>query len=352
MYNKCFLVFIYFSLNIFSLKGNFDLKKIENKTCVVPLAIIGGGPAGLCAALYGARAKVHSVIFMGAMPGGQLTTTSYVENWPGVKRKLGWEIMKELQEQAEEFGAVIKYDNIEKVEFDKWPFILHTSSGNEINALAVIIATGAYPRKLSIPGEEEYWAKGVSSCAVCDSPFFKDKIVYVVGGGDSAIEYVMNLSSYSSQVTMLVRSERMRAAARMQEKLKEYPNVKILYNKTVTQIIGDKNKVTELEILDTGTKKKEKVIADGLFLAIGQIPNNSLFRSFLKVNSQGFIQVHHPTTQTSLPGVFAAGDVEDPDYKQAAVALGSGCKAALDAISFLHHIGITEMRLKRCNLLK
>lgn len=353
MCKKNLLILICVFFNLYALGfPNFDLQNLENKTCVVPMAVIGGGPAGLCAALYGARAKIHTVLFMGSLPGGQLTTTSYVENWPGIKKKLGYEIMKDLQEQVEEFGAVIKYDAIEKVEFDKWPFVLHTSSGNKINALTVIIATGACPRKLEIPGEAQYWGKGVSSCAVCDSPFFKDKKVYVVGGGDSAIEYVMNLSAYASEVTMLVRSERMRAAARMQEKLKEYPNIKILYNKKVTKIIGDNTKLTGLEIFDNMTNKKEEINADGLFLAIGQLPNNSLFKSSLKIDSHGFINVQSPTTQTSISGIFAAGDVEDEDYKQAAVALGSGCKAALDAISFLREIGITETRLMRCTLLK
>jgi thioredoxin reductase (NADPH) len=193
---------------------NFNLNNLEDKKNIAPIAIIGSGPAGLSAALYGSRAAIYTVLFQGPKPGGQLTETTYVENWPGTKRLLGTELIDQNKAQAEKFGAIIVNDTIECVDFSTWPFRLQTSEGHEINALSVIIATGASPKLLNVPGEKEYWAYGISSCAVCDAPFYKNKNVVVVGGGDSAIEEATYIASYANKVTLMAR-EKLRAAPAM-----------------------------------------------------------------------------------------------------------------------------------------
>jgi thioredoxin reductase (NADPH) len=332
--------------------AKFNLRVLENKKNIIPVAIIGGGPAGFCAGMYTARAHMPTVIFMGPLPGGQLTTTSVVENWPAIKKKLGHEIMIDAQTQAEESGAVIKYETIENVDFSSWPFKLYSSEGQEWQALTVIIATGASPRKLGLPEESRYWGKGISSCAVCDCLFFKDKKVFVVGGGDVAMEHIMQLSPYAQSVTVLVRGDRMRATPLLQDKLKDYTNVAVLYNTSVTKIIGDGNNLTHLEINNAQTKQYKIVEADGLFLAIGQNPNTHLFKSALPLRPDGYIQVNMKTQETACPGVFAAGDVQDSDYRQAVIALADGCKAAFNAIGLLRHIGCTESFLKKLSLFK
>lgn len=345
------LFFIYGLLcatTVFS--SNFDIQNLDKKNNIVPVAVIGGGPAGLCAATYTARANIPTVVFMGPLPGGQLTTTSYVENWPGIKKKLGHEIMLDSQTQAEESGAVIKYETIEKVDFNVWPFILRTSEGAIIHALTVIIATGASPRKLGLADESLYWGKGISSCAVCDCLFFKEKKVFIVGGGDVAMEQVMQLAPYAKSVTVLVRNNRMRATPLLQDRLKDYTNVSVMYNKFVTKIIGNQKELTHLEITDAITKNSSLVEADGLFLAIGQNPNTALFASAVKFTHMGYIEINHKNQETSVRGVFAAGDVADPDYRQAVVALADGCKAAFSSISLLRHIGFTDALYKKLSL--
>ncbi len=325
----------------------FDIEQAFTKENIIPAVIIGGGPAGLSAALYLGRARIHTVVFT-SFVGGQLTETSYVENMPGIKKSLGYDIMQTLAEQVEESGAVIKEGvTIEKIEFDTWPFVLHLSDDTRVHALTLVLATGAAPRKLGIPGEMTYWGKGVSSCAVCDCVFFKNKVVYVVGGGDNSIEQLMQLSPYVKNVTLLVRKERMRAARSMQEKLQGYPNVKVEYNKRIVQVLGNGKVLTGLEIEDTDTNEITKISADGLFIATGQNPRSDLYKGFLQLNSAGYIELHGRTQATSITGVFAAGDVEDAEYRQAVVAASSGCKAALDSVAFLRDIGLSDLVEKR-----
>lgn len=322
--------------------GNFI-----NEDNIAPIAIIGSGPAGLTAALYGARGGMHTVVFTGDLLGGQLTQTDYLENWPGIKKVLGSDIIDGLIEQVKEFKVQIVEDNIVKVDFSSWPFILSTESGKEVKALSVIIATGAAPRRLGIKGELEYWAKGVSSCAICDCHFFKDKDVAIVGGGDSAVEEAMQLSPYAKNIFILIRDVKMKATKSMKDRLDEFENVKVIYNKKVLEVLGDGEKVTGLEIEDLITNNKEILKVNGLFLAIGQNPNTDLFSDYLKLNNLGYISIDPTTHETSVTGVFAAGDVEDSEYRQAVVAAASGCKAALRVVKWLREIGLTDKAIKK-----
>ncbi len=326
--------------------ATFDMKKALEKKNIVPVAVIGSGPAGLSAALYTARASLYTVVFQGKTPGGQLTGTTYVENWPGTPKLLGSQLIDINKKQAEKFGALMVNDTIESVDFSSWPYALKTEDGHELFALAVVIATGANPRLLSdtkpVPGEKEYWGYGVTTCAVCDAPFYKGKKVVVVGGGDSAVEEAMLLSTYANEVTMLVRGASMRAAPAMKDRLKAINKIKVMYNTEITQIIGEGKAVTAVELLNTKDNTKSTLAVDGVFLAIGHKPNSDIFKKYLKLDQLGYIEMHDRSQATSLPGVFAAGDVTDKVYRQAGVAAGDGIKAALDANAFLQHNGFNE----------
>lgn len=322
----------------------FDTAQLLTTKNLVPLVVIGSGPAGLSAALYGARSSVYTLVFEGKTPGGQLTETTYVENWPGTPKLLGSELIALARNQAERFGAILVQDSVTEVDFSRWPFHLKTEEGNELAALAVVIATGAKPKLLSdtrkTPGEKEYWAHGVTTCAVCDAPFYKDKKVVVVGGGDSAVEEATYLTAYASSVTMLVRGPAMRAAPAMQARIKESPKIKVLYNSSIEEILGnDKLSVNAVKIYNNQEKKSSLLPVDGVFLAIGHHPNSDVFKKWLETDEEGYIKVACHMQATTVPGVFAAGDVSDKVYKQAGVAAGDGIKAALDAYAFLQARG-------------
>jgi len=319
---------------------SLPLANLANKKNIVPIAIIGSGPAGLAAALYAARAKIYTVVFEGKQPGGQLTTTSTVENWPGINRGLGPDIIKGLRKQAEEYGALCIPETIVKVDFSQWPFVLTQEDGVEINAATVILATGATPQKLNIPGEQQYWGKGVTTCAVCDAPFFKESNVVIVGGGDSAIEEALQLAPYVKHATLLVRSSALRASATMQEHLREYNHIDIQFNTQITAIKGDDNFVTSIDILHDG--KPSTMTVDGVFLAIGHRPSTELFKKYITLDKQGYITLSCRAQTTSIPGIFAAGDIADNKYRQAGVASGDGIKAALDALEFLRNNGYND----------
>lgn len=319
-----------------------DLKALADKKNIVPVAIIGSGPAGLSAALYTSRANMHTVVFEGRQPGGQLTTTTEVENWPAVKKNKGPAIMQGLKEQAQAFNALFSQTTIERVDFSTWPFKLWTDEGTEIYALSVIISTGATSKLLNVPGEKTYWAQGVSVCAICDAAFYKDKDVVVVGGGDSAIEEALQLASNAKHITILVRTSQMRASKVMQDRLKNYPHISIRYETSITEIKGDDHHVTSIDILSKGVK--ENMPIDGVFLAVGHEPNTKLFTSSLELDKNKHILVGPYTQSTSCIGVFAAGDVSDPRYRQAGVASGDGIKAGLDTLNFLEAHGFTDIQ--------
>lgn len=324
---------------------SISIDKALSQTNVVPVVVIGSGPAGLSAALYTARSAIYTVVFQGKKPGGQLTETTYVENWPGTQKLLGSQLIEQNRKQAEKFGALMVHDSIVSADFSRWPCVLTSEEGAEIHALSVIIATGSNPKKLNdtrkVPGEDEYWGYGVTTCAVCDAPFYKDKKVVVVGGGDSAVEEATLLASYAEKVTLLVRGTALRAAPAMQARLTTSPKIAVLYSTEITEVMGNGKHVTGVKLLNTKDKKVTDFPVDGVFLAIGHKPNAQIF-NVKKDPDTGYIIVDCHNQSTSVPGVFAAGDVADHVYRQAGVAAGDGIKAALDAVAFLQAHGYNE----------
>lgn len=325
---------------------HFNHELLENKQNIVSIAVIGSGPAGMMAGVYGSRAFRDTLVFEGYKPGGLLMDTTDVENWPGETAINGPDIMIKLREQAKHLGTYFLQEAVEYVDFSTWPYQLRTDMGLEFYALSVIISTGATPKRLGIQGEDASWGSGVSSCAVCDAPFFKGLEVMVVGGGDSAAEEAMQLAPYAKKVTIMVRKESMRAAASMQERLNNYPNIAVRYNVELTEILNnDEGVVTGVMVYDNRQKTTQKVAIDGVFLAVGHQPNTQIFQDKIEMDLLGHIAVMGRTQRTSIPGVFAAGDVEDSQYRQAGVAAASGIKAALDADMFLSEIGITKQKV-------
>ncbi len=341
------LVIMCFATSSLYPEGNLETFKSPK---ILPIVVIGSGPAGLTAAQYAVRLGIPTTLYTGPLPGGLLTQTAHIENYSGVKKLSGEALIDTMIEQAKEAGVTIEDESVVSVDLDQWPFTIALESGEQYRVLSLIVATGATPKKLGVPGEETYWGSGVSSCAICDAPFFKGKDVFVVGGGDSAVEEALQLSPHVKIVTILVRSHRMRAAHSMQQKLKGYPNIinPVQYNKRITQVLGNEDDVTSLEIQNLLTDEKEAVPADGLFLAIGHHPNTDLFQDQLSLADSGHIITEPRTQATSVPGVFAAGDVEDDRYRQAVVAAGRGCAAAIDAVSWLRgEKGLTDDALKQ-----
>ncbi len=300
------------------------------------LIIIGSGPAGLTAGIYAARANLNPIVFEGSKPGGQLMGTSYVENWPGDKKILGPELMMNMREHAGAMGAKLEAETIESVDFSKRPFTLIDGKGRSYECNACIIATGARPRRLGIPGEEDYWGRGVSSCAVCDAAFYKDRKVVIIGGGDTAMEDASFLSKFTDEITVVQNQEKLTASAPMQKRVLDDSATKIIYNSTATEILGNETTVTGIKIKNQKTQKEDVIKADGIFIAIGMIPNSKPFEGQLKLDKWGYIELTNHTT-TSIPGIFAAGDIADPIYRQAITSAGSGCMAALDAQRYLTH---------------
>ncbi len=302
--------------------------------------IIGSGPAGFTAALYTGRANLNPVIFEGMQPGGQLTITTEVENYPGFEHGIqGPELMDIMRKQVQRFGAKSIYKEITEVDFSKRPFILKTFEGEEYKADAVIISTGASAKLLGLESENKYMGYGVSACATCDGFFFKNQKVLVIGGGDTAMEEANFLTKYASEVIVIHRREEFRASKIMLERAKKNPKVKFLMNKVVKEVLGKEENgrkvMTGVILKDTKTGQTEELSADGLFIAIGHKPNTDLFKGILDMDETGYLKVKPGTTQTNIPGIFAAGDVADKTYRQAITAAGTGCMAAIDAERWL-----------------
>jgi thioredoxin reductase (NADPH) len=320
--------------------AEINIENAYNKGNIVPFLVLGSGPASLAAALYGARTKIRTVVLKGAKPGGQLTETSYIENWPGIRKIRGSEVVKDCEEQAARFGALMVSESAESVDLTEWPYKVVTSDGTTLQAMAIFIGTGANARFLGIPGERNYWGKGVTNCAICDAPYHKGDVVVVIGAGDSAVEESLELSSYAREVRMLVRSETLKASPSMLERLEDCDNVKIIFNTSLTEIKGAEGKVSSVVTINNKTKVKEEwPEVKGVFLAIGHTPNTALFKDQIKLDGNGYIELKERNQYTSAPGVFAAGDVSDPRYKQAGVAAGDGIKGGLDAVWWLSEIG-------------
>ncbi len=301
------------------------------------LVIIGSGPAGLTAAIYAARANLKPVIIEGEKPGGQLTTTSYVENWPGEKSILGTTLMINMKDHAAHFGTQFISQTIEKVDFSSRPFTLLTNKGKEIVAESVIIATGATPKRLGIPGEDELWGKGVTTCAVCDGAFYLDKKVIVIGGGDTAMEDASFLKRFTNDITIVHILDKFTASHAMQKRVLKDDNIKKIYNSTATEFHAVGEKLTAVTIKNQKTGEVTKMDMDGAFIAIGLDPNTKPFRDHVECDKWGYITVHGQV-KTSVEGVFAAGDVHDFKYRQAITSAGAGCMAALEAERYLESI--------------
>ncbi len=307
-----------------------------------PIAIIGSGAAGYTAAVYAARANLTPVVFAGDQPGGQLTITTEVENFPGFEHGIqGPELMDVMQKQAERFGTRVIWGKVAKVDLTSTPKRLVTENGEEWTADSVIVATGARARLLGLPSESHLMGYGVSACATCDGFFFGGKPIAVVGGGDTAMEEANFLTKFASEVTLIHRRDEFRASKIMQERALANPKVKVLWNKVVVEVLGTREGgVHALRLEDTVTGEQSDFATQGLFLAIGHVPNTAFLEGQLETDADGYLVVEKGSTRTRIPGVFAAGDVADKTYRQAITAAGSGCMAALDAERWLADHGI------------
>ncbi len=308
--------------------------------------IIGSGPAGYTAAIYASRSSLNPVLYEGLQPGGQLTQTTEIENFPGYPEgTTGQELMDDLRAQAERLGTDIREGLITKVELSKdgsTPHKVTTDDGTVLEAHTLIISTGASAKYLGLADEEKYAGQGVSACATCDGFFYRKKVVAVVGGGDTACEEAQYLSSLARKVYLIVRRDVLRASDAMQQKVMAAENIEILWNTQTIGLFGE-NGVEGAHLVENkggANERRYDLPIDGFFLAIGHHPNSEVFRPDVEVDEQGYIKVQHPTTATNVPGVFAAGDVADPLYRQAISAAGSGCHAAIDALHYLQNKGL------------
>jgi len=302
--------------------------------------IIGSGPAGYTAAIYASRANLNPIVYEGMQPGGQLTITTEIENFPGYPEGItGTEMMAQLKAQALRFGTEVRERSIESVDFSSRPFKALDDNGDCIEADAIIIATGASAKFLGLPDEEKYRGMGVSACATCDGFFYRKKKVAVVGGGDTACEEALYLSSLASEVYLIVRKDYLRASKVMQRRVLETENIKVLFNTNTLGLFGEDGVEGAhlVRFKDTPDEEKFDIAIDGFFLAIGHRPNVSLFEPAIELDDHGYIKTYNDSTATNIPGVFAAGDVADPSYRQAITAAGMGCKAAIDVERFLRN---------------
>jgi thioredoxin reductase (NADPH) len=305
------------------------------------VVIIGSGPAGYTAAIYAARANLKPFVFegfqAGGLPGGQLMTTTEVENFPGFPEGItGPELMDRMKAQAERWGAELYTEDVTFVDLSQRPFVVR-SEEREVRTHSIVIATGATARRLGLPGEHQYWSRGISACAICDgaTPIFHGAQLAVVGAGDSALEEAVYLTKYGSRVHLLVRSEKMRASKTMQDRALNNPKITVHWNTQPVDVVGEGDRMTGIKVRDTKTEEESVLEVKGLFYAIGHTPNTSLFKGQLELDDVGYIATQHGSVETSVEGVFAAGDVQDHEFRQAITAAGTGCMAAMLAERWL-----------------
>ncbi len=309
---------------------------MKEKTEKVKVLIIGSGPAGYTAAIYASRANLNPVLITGGEPGGQLTTTNDVENFPGYPEGInGPQMMVDLQKQAQRFGTDIRYGEVTSVDFSGYPHKAVVDNNYEIVADAVIISTGASAKYLGLPSEEKYYNKGVSACAVCDGFFYRDKVVAVVGGGDTAAEEATYLANLCPKVYLLVRRDEMRASQIMQQRVMNSKNIEVLWNTETEEVLGDGEEVTGVRVRNNQTGEKQELEISGFFVAIGHKPNTDIFKDYLDMDEAGYLKVQPGSTRTNVEGVFVTGDAADKVYRQAVTAAGTGCMGALDAERYL-----------------
>ncbi len=310
------------------------MSKIEHAKVV----ILGSGPAGCTAAIYAARAMLSPLMIAGLQPGGQLTITTEVENYPGFKGAIqGPWLMEQMQAQAEHVGTKVALDLISAVDLAKRPFILTGDSGQRYSADTIIIATGAQAKWLGLPSEEKLKGYGVSACATCDGFFFKDKKVAVVGGGNTAVEEALFLTNFATEVTLIHRRDSLRADKTNQQRLERNPKIRVIWDSAIEEVLGggEPRTVTGVRVKNLKTGSVDTIPRDGLFIAIGHTPATEIFRGQLDMDDEGYVRTAPDSTRTSVPGVFAAGDVKDKVFRQAVTAAGMGCMAALEAEKFL-----------------
>ncbi|MGY6550032.1 MAG: thioredoxin-disulfide reductase [Roseinatronobacter sp.] len=301
------------------------------------LLIIGSGPAGYTAAVYGARAMLEPIIVQGIQPGGQLTITTEVENWPGDTMVTGPDLMIRMEAHAREMGAEVVTDHINRLALDGRPFAAHGDSGTTYTADAVILATGAQARWLGLPSEEKYKGMGVSACATCDGFFYRGKEVVVIGGGNTAVEEALFLTNFASKVTLVHRRDSLRAEKILQNRLLAHPKITVIWDHALDAVLGDRDApgVEAVRLRHVGSGTMQEIGAAGVFIAIGHSPASDLVKDQLRMQDGGYVWVEPGSTRTSIPGVFAAGDLTDHIYRQAITSAGMGCMAALDAEKFL-----------------
>ncbi len=320
------------------IESNPNEKKEIKETEKVKVLIVGSGPAGLTAAIYAARANLSPVLYEGLQPGGQLTTTTDVENFPGYPDGItGPDMMEDLKRQAERFGTDVRFGVATEADLSQRPYKVTIDGSKVIEADALIIATGATAKYLGLPDEKKYAGSGVSACATCDGFFYRGKNVAVVGGGDTACEEALYLAGLAKKVYMIVRRDELRASKVMQERVKKTENIEILWKHQTKGLYGDGVVEGAILVKNLGEPDEEEVRIpiDGFFLAIGHKPNSDIFKDYINTDEVGYIETEAGTSKTNVPGVFACGDVMDPIYRQAVTAAGSGCKAAIDAERFL-----------------
>lgn len=323
--------------------AEITLKKAQETDQLIPVLVLGSGPAGLTASLFTSRAGIKTVVLSGNEPGGNLAEISTIENWPGREPLSGATLVQDLEKQATHFGVEILLDQATKVDITDWPYLVTTEKNGQLRAMAIIVATGGEHKRLPVPGVDTYWGKGVGICSICDAPLHKGKTVIVVGGSDSAAERALQLAAYAKKVIMVVREHTLQAAHTLQQYMKKIPSIEILYDTQLYSIQGDGTNITQVQLLDNKTEKISTIAAHGVFFSIGYEPRSAIVAHAINHDAQGYITLYDNSQKTNVPGIFAAGLVSDWKYGKAITSAAQGACAGMDAIVFLESIGFSSI---------